>query len=97
MDKKLQKHWNAFCEDSIKRSLKKFKKTDSNYRQFMAYHEDLDKKVAPLLENNYKPTAKDARLLKAYIMNVRAKEAYETPVIYSQGICDGFSLTEKYR
>lgn len=97
MERKLEKHWNEFCQESIKKSLKKFKKNDSQYRQFMAYHEDLDNKIAPLLENDYKPTAKDARLLKAYIMNIRAKEAYETPVIYSQGICDGFSLLDKFK
>lgn len=97
MKENLKNRWEDYCNKSVKRALVRLKKRSTNYNGLLQCCSNAESKIKKILNTkNCDLTEKDITFLKEYIKSYSKREEYERNAIYSQGLCDCFSIVEKY-
>ena len=96
MENNLQRRWYSFCEMSSKKALSRLKRRNYKYSGIISQMSRLEQTVNSVLEAE-SSTPKQFSNIKQYINLMRKKEQYERLAIYSQGVCDTFSIVDKFR
>ena len=98
MKTKLENSWKEFCNSSIANALSNLKKNNSKYNNICQQHSARSAQIRHILHTPITDLkAKHIESIKEYLILIQEKQEFEKNAIYSQGICDSFAITEKFR
>lgn len=97
MENQLKVNWEEFCIASSQKAIRRLRKKDYKYKQLSDQYKDYYQKVYHILNKDIDEISEEnLKLVKDFVIITERKEKIEKSAIYSQGVCDGMEITEKY-